>query len=546
MAIGARALRAGKAVIELGLLVKPVEKQLKNLQNRLTQIGRSFVRIGSFGMFGGGGGFAALRNLFVGSAAAAALAYPIKLAANLELATAQLSTFTDSEESAGDILKDLQKFSGSAMIPFSNLADAAGMLIRFGVAQRQVAMHSKAMAVISAGNADEFDKLALAFAQVASAGRLQGEELRQLKNTAFNPIREIAERTGETMDEVRVRMEAGQISFQEVANALQAAVGPGGRFEHLLALISQTASGQFSKALAQIKTGLQPIGEQFLGMITTVLKAFNGVIPKVLNMVNMFVTLFIMHFKMMHTEVVRVMQGIADALMAGNISLAGKVLWLGLKVAWQEGTDGLMETWIKFKNKFMLSLVNLGAEMEKKWVQALSKIKNKTTSKLFDLGLFVAGLGKTPEQKKRLSFLNDLAKGHFTGKQSSATAKRVAGIEKEQGAARKIFEGKTSSELRAARKELEESKTALSAATDEAATQAKIAQNQIEDFGLGEQFPLTALAGLDKAKDTFKQPEAFFDTRLVRQALSGPRDAELHELRKIERNTRNGGGLPVV
>jgi TP901 family phage tail tape measure protein len=41
--------------------------------------------------------------------------------------------------------------------------------------------------------------------------------------------------------------------------------------------------------------------------------------------------------------------GIADALAAGDISLAAKILWLGLQAAWADGTSELQKKWADFK-----------------------------------------------------------------------------------------------------------------------------------------------------------------------------------------------------
>lgn len=542
--------------------MKLVENQLKSLQNRLNQMGRTFVRVGSLGLFGGGGMgvLTGLRNIFVAGKAAQAVTWPVKLAANLEMAAAQLGTFTSNEQVARDMLLNLQKFSGVSMVSAESLSSAAAMLIRFGVAEEQVVPHTKALAVMAAGSAEEFDKLALAFAQVASAGKLQGEELRQLKNTSFNPIREIAERTGESMDEVRLRMEAGKISFQEVANALQAAVGPGGRFDGLLQRISNTLGGQFSKALAQIKLGLIPIGEQFLSTMTMIMKAVNGVIPVVLTNLNNFITTMIKNFQTLHPNIVKVFNGIANALMAGNISLAGEVLMAGLKLAWVNGTNELKRIWMDFTQVAALAFIELSFKVQQIWnkmVGAPANAISKMRTDIDNLGDAVTGffdkLGQSEERKREI----DLRTAQRIADRTTAHARGFGASDREIEAARLMaiaaqrelgreFESKRTDELKTARKELEDAHTALAAATDEAGKQAQMAQNQMQDFGLGQQFPLTALAGIDKAKDTFKQPEAFFDTRLARQMLGGPQDDQLKELRKIEHNTRNMGGLPVV
>lgn len=279
MPVSARALRAGKAVIELSLLTKPVERGLRELQARVRGIGQSFTRLGTFGAFGGGGGFAGLRNLFVGSAATAGLLWPVKLAANMEIASAQLGVFVGGADNARAMLLELQEFSSVSMIPNQELATGVALLARFGISAEQVVQQTKALAVVAGGNTEEFQKLSLAFAQVASAGKLQGEELRQLKNTAFNPLREIAEHTGETMDQVRLRMEAGTVSFDEVAAALVRLVSKGGRLESFLGQIGGTLIGQLRKAFAQLVQAMIPLGDEVLGPITKFFSALNGVMP---------------------------------------------------------------------------------------------------------------------------------------------------------------------------------------------------------------------------------------------------------------------------
>jgi TP901 family phage tail tape measure protein len=46
-------------------------------------------------------------------------------------------------------------------------------------------------------------------------------------------------------------------------------------------------------------------------------------------------------------------QGIGDALAAGDLALAGKILWTTLKVEWQKGVNALNEVWVGFKQTFL-------------------------------------------------------------------------------------------------------------------------------------------------------------------------------------------------
>jgi len=53
-------------------------------------------------------------------------------------------------------------------------------------------------------------------------------------------------------------------------------------------------------------------------------------------------------FTELKTFAVETFQGIADALMAGDLALAGRIMWAALKVAWYEGTGALGKAWDTF------------------------------------------------------------------------------------------------------------------------------------------------------------------------------------------------------
>ena len=73
------------------------------------------------------------------------------------------------------------------------------------------------------GNAERFQRLALAFSQVSAAGKLQGQDLLQMVNAGFNPLQEISKKTGESMLELKERMSDGRISLKEVEEAMKSA-----------------------------------------------------------------------------------------------------------------------------------------------------------------------------------------------------------------------------------------------------------------------------------------------------------------------------------
>jgi len=58
-------------------------------------------------------------------------------------------------------------------------------------------------------------------------------------------------------------------------------------------------------------------------------------------------------FRWLKDGVLAVVGGISDALAAGNIALAAQILWLSLKLAWQQGIDALNRAWATAKQFFV-------------------------------------------------------------------------------------------------------------------------------------------------------------------------------------------------
>lgn len=257
--ISTRALEAGRAVIRLSLNSSGLGGDLDKLRTRFSRLGAAL----SVSLFG------------------SALAWPVKLAANLEEAQAEFTALTGSADTAKRMIDELQEFSRVSIVPVEQLQQAATGLLGYGVAAEDVVPALKALTEISRGSADRLQRLGLAFGQVSAKQRLYAQEVRQFVEAGFNPLAAIAERTGESMKAVQARMEAGGVSAAEVANALQSAVAPGGRFFGLLATISKTAVGQFRKLGTAIVLAVRPLGQTVLPTVTRFLEILNGLMPTI-------------------------------------------------------------------------------------------------------------------------------------------------------------------------------------------------------------------------------------------------------------------------
>jgi tape measure domain-containing protein len=237
----------------------------------------------------------------VGSTMSVGLTAPLALlgtalfnsAAQMEQISVSFEVFTGSAEVAKNMLTQLKDQALKSPMQFQDIAKGAQTLLGYGLTAEQVIPITRMLGDISGGNADKFSRLSLAFGQVNAAGRLMGQEVRQMINAGFNPLQSISEKTGESMASLSKRMKDGQISVQEVADAFKYATSEGGRFFGNADKQSQTLQGQLNKlqesvsfALAEIGTslannaGVKQFFESLTSTVTKVKDAFLSLSPQ--------------------------------------------------------------------------------------------------------------------------------------------------------------------------------------------------------------------------------------------------------------------------
>lgn len=154
-------------------------------------------------------------------------------------------------------------------------------LLGFGLAADKVIPTIKMLGDVSQGDADKFSALTLAFAQMTSAGRLQGQDLLQMVNAGFNPLNIMAKQTGKSMFELRKEMEKGNISSEMTTKAFQAATEKGGLFNNMMNKMGETTGGK----IAQLQGGFEAlkiaIGDKMKPAVGAFVSGLSSVVSKV-------------------------------------------------------------------------------------------------------------------------------------------------------------------------------------------------------------------------------------------------------------------------
>jgi hypothetical protein len=136
-------------------------------------------------------------------------------------------------------------------------------------------------------------------------------------------------------------------------------------------------------------------------------------------------------FRSLKDTVGETFQGISDAMAAGDMALAAKVLWAGMKLSWLEGTNGLRSIWSSFNADFVTSMTNSFFDIEAGWVGMAAGMlstwevfKNdaRTVWDKLQALIYTGSLELTPEQVEGQK------------KRDQVTESRLGGIEMERQA----------------------------------------------------------------------------------------------------------------
>ena len=166
--------------------------------------------------------------------------------AQMEQYQTSFETMLGSADKASKHVADLKKMAAKTPFGMEDLARASQQLMAFGVDVGKIKPDLQMLGDISQGNKEKFNSLALAFSQVQSQGKLMGQDMLQMINAGFNPLKELEKMGRGTYNELKDQMAQGKISAEDVAAAMEHATSKGGMFYQSMNKQSKTYSGQIS------------------------------------------------------------------------------------------------------------------------------------------------------------------------------------------------------------------------------------------------------------------------------------------------------------
>ena len=172
-----------------------------------------------------------------------------------------------SQERLNNIMGQIKEYALASPLNTKDMVGAVQMMTSFGIEADKSIDYLKAIGDISMGDTGKFNGLALAFSQMSSAGKLMGQDLMQMVNAGFNPLEEIARKTGKSIGQLKEEMSKGAISSKMVQDAFISATSAGGKFFGMSQEGAKTLNGQISMLQESFDNMFNEIGGKGEGVV---------------------------------------------------------------------------------------------------------------------------------------------------------------------------------------------------------------------------------------------------------------------------------------
>lgn len=248
---------------------------------------------------------------------------------SMEYYTTSFTVMTGSADKASETVKKLSDIGAKTPFDMPQLADATSLLMNYGFSADDAVDSMMMLGDISQGNADKLDTISRAYGKMSSAQKVSLEDINMMIDAGFNPLQEISEHTGESMQSLYNRISHGKMSVDEITESMKRSTSEGGKYFKSMDAQSQTLDGRLSTLSDTINSklgeALQPIlqkaADEWLPNITNAIDNMNidSVVSVIDNLISGVGDLF--GFIMNNGDtIISLVAGIGTAMMVWNVA----------------------------------------------------------------------------------------------------------------------------------------------------------------------------------------------------------------------------------
>lgn len=239
---------ASKAVDNLGDDAKTASKDEKSLGDEAKTAGDKVDKMAERAEAGGKKIETAFKRAFtaIGAAVGASIGIGVNFNKQMETYRTSFEVMTGSYETAANLVEELKNRAAATPFDLTDLADTTQLLMNYGFTTDNVIRSMEMLGDIAQGDSDKLTRVATAYGQMSSAGKVSLEDVKQMIEAGFNPLQEITETTGESMASLYERISKGTISVDEITAAMVRSTSEGGKYYKSMDKQSQTLQGRWN------------------------------------------------------------------------------------------------------------------------------------------------------------------------------------------------------------------------------------------------------------------------------------------------------------
>lgn len=248
---------------------------------------------------------------------------------SMEYYTTSFTVMTGSADKASETVKKLADIGAKTPFDMPQLADATSLLMNFGFNADDAVDSMMMLGDISQGSADKLESISRAYGKMNSAQKVSLEDINMMIDAGFNPLQEISEHTGESMQSLYDRISKGKMSVDEITESMKRSTSEGGKYFKSMDAQSQTLDGRLSTLSDTINSklgeALQPIlqkaADEWLPNITNAID--NMDIDSVVSVIDDIVSAVgdLFGFIMNNGDtIISLVAGIGTAMMVWNVA----------------------------------------------------------------------------------------------------------------------------------------------------------------------------------------------------------------------------------
>lgn len=192
-----------------------------------------------------------------------------------------VTLFRGNTLAAEDMYKKIKQYGKDTVYENKGLIEGINTMMQYQISGEKAFKTLKQIGDIAMGNATKMQSLTLAFSQATAAGKLQGNDYKQMIGAGFNPLLVISEKTGESIASLEAKMSKGAISAKMLSQAFAWATEEGGAFYNGAANAGQTTIGKINEFKESVDELLIHIFNQLKPVIDSCIEFASGFLGKV-------------------------------------------------------------------------------------------------------------------------------------------------------------------------------------------------------------------------------------------------------------------------